>query len=131
MTQDQPLHYRAEGHIGRITINREAQRNALSPQALELLHQALDAAEAEAEVRVVSLTGAGDKAFCAGADLGGGLGAEGEAVFRSYARLLKRLSAFPKPTVARVNGYCLAGGMGLMLACDIVVACEDAQFGTP
>jgi enoyl-CoA hydratase/carnithine racemase len=131
MTHDQPLRYRAEGPIGRIVINRAAQRNALSPQALELFHQALDEAEHAAGVRAVCLTGAGEKAFCAGADLGGSLGAAGETAFHSFARLLKRLNAFPKPTVARVNGYCLAGGMGVMLACDIVVASDDAQFGTP
>jgi enoyl-CoA hydratase/carnithine racemase len=52
-------------------------------------------------------------------------------VFAKYAELLKRLASFPKPTVARVKGYCLAGGMGFMLACDIVIAGDDSQFGTP
>lgn len=132
MTEDKPLRYHPEAQIGWITINREAQRNAISPEALVLFHQALDAVEADDTVRVVCLTGAGDKAFCAGADLGGSMGgADSHAVFESYANLLKRLAAFPKPTVARVNGYCMAGGMGIMLACDMVIACEDAKFGTP
>lgn len=131
MTEDNPLCYDPEAPIGWITVNREAQRNALNPEALKLFHQALDAAESDAAVRVVCLTGAGTKAFCAGADLGGGMDADSRAVFENYANLLKRLAGFPKPTVARVNGYCMAGGMGIMLACDIVIACEEAKFGTP
>jgi len=131
MTEDKPLRYHPEAQIGWITINREAQRNALNPEALKLFHQALDAVETDAEMRVVCLTGAGTKAFCAGADLGGGMDADSREVFESYANLLKRLAGFSKPTVARVNGYCMAGGMGIMLACDMVIACEDAKFGTP
>ncbi|MGD9331863.1 MAG: enoyl-CoA hydratase-related protein [Desulfobacterales bacterium] len=131
MTEEKVLVYRPEKQIGWMTINREDHRNAIDAEALALLHEALAAAEADPEVRVVCLTGAGDKAFCAGADLGGGMDADSRAVFKTYADLLKRLTAFPKPTVARVNGYCLAGGMGLMLACDIVIACEEATFGTP
>jgi enoyl-CoA hydratase/carnithine racemase len=131
MTEDKPLLYHPETQVGWITVNREAQRNAISPEALALFHQALDAAETDDAVRVVCLTGAGAKAFCAGADLGGGMGADSRTVFESYANLLKRLAGFPKPTVARVNGYCMAGGMGIMLACDMVIACEDAKFGTP
>jgi len=131
MTEAKPLLYASEAQIGWMTINREAQRNAINPEALALFHQALDAAETDEAVHVVCVTGAGAKAFCAGADLGGGMGAESREVFENYANLLKRLAGFPKPTVARVNGYCMAGGMGIMLACDIVIACEDAKFGTP
>jgi len=92
----------------------------------------LDQVEQDDTVRAVLITGAGEKAFCSGADLGG-LGKKDASLesFRNYARLLKRLAGFPKPTVAKVNGHCLAGGMGLMLACDIVIARDDAMFGTP
>ncbi|MDJ0990091.1 MAG: enoyl-CoA hydratase-related protein [Desulfobacterales bacterium] len=131
MTNITPLLYQVEDRIGWVTINREAQRNAIDPEVLESFHRALDAAENDPAVRVIALTGAGDRAFCAGADLGGGMGADGLAVFQHYAALLKRLAGYPKPTVARVNGYCLAGGMGLMLACDIVIAVDEAKFGTP
>ena len=131
MTDALPLIYQVNNRVGWITINREAQRNAINPEALALFHDALDTAEADASVRVIALTGAGEKAFCAGADLGGGMDADSRAVFQTYADLLKRLAGYPKPAVARVNGYCLAGGMGLMLACDIVIACEEAKFGTP
>jgi enoyl-CoA hydratase/carnithine racemase len=131
MTDTTPLIYEVHDQVGWFTLNREAQRNAIDPEALMLFHQALDRALADPAVRVIALTGAGDRAFCAGADLGGGMDADSLAVFKRYADLLKRLAGCPKPTVARVNGYCLAGGMGLMLACDIVVAGASAQFGTP
>ncbi len=131
MSETTPLIYRVENQVGWMTINREAQRNAIDPEALELFHRALGTAAEDPSVRVIALTGVGDRAFCAGADLGAGMDADGVAVFKRYAALLKRLTSYPKPTVARVNGYCLAGGMGLMLACDIVIAAEEATFGTP
>ena len=131
---DPDLLYETDGHVARITINREERRNAISAEALELFPAYLDRAEQDESVRVVLVTGAGDRAFCAGADLGGGMagsGDDGKAAFRNYANVLKRLAAFPKPTVARVNGACVAGGTGFMLACDIVIARNDARFGTP
>jgi enoyl-CoA hydratase/carnithine racemase len=124
------LTYHVENAVAFLTINREPQRNSISPQAIRLFFEFLDQAEADATVRVVCVTGAGDKAFCSGADLGGAM-ADGQNAFTQYAELLKRLASFPKPTVARVNGHCLAGGTGFMLACDIVIARDDAKFGTP
>jgi enoyl-CoA hydratase/carnithine racemase len=125
------LLYRVEENVAFLTINREPNRNSISPEAVRLFHEALDRAQQDDAVRVVCITGAGDKAFCSGADLGGAMQAEGGDVFENYARLLSRLAAFPKPTVARVNGHCLAGGTGFMLGCDIVIAKESARFGTP
>ena len=125
------LLYRVEEHIGYITINREAQRNAITPEAVTLFHQYLDQAENDEEVRALMLTGAGEKAFCTGAQLSGGMAGAEVDMFANYARLLGRIASFPKPTVARVKGYCLAGGMGFMLACDLVIASEDSKFGTP
>lgn len=127
------LTYRVKDHVATVTINREDRRNSISPAAVALFHDALDQAMADDAVRVVCVTGAGEKAFCSGADLGGGMGADEESrrVFDSYARLISRLATFAKPTVARVNGHCLAGGTGFMLACDIAVAKETARFGTP
>jgi enoyl-CoA hydratase/carnithine racemase len=127
------LAYRVENHVATVTINREDRRNSISPAAVTLFHEALDQALADADVRVVCVTGAGEKAFCVGADLGGAMGADEESrrIFDSYARLISRLATFAKPTVARVNGHCLAGGTGFMLACDIAVAKETAKFGTP
>ena len=126
-----PLLYQVENSVARFTINREAQRNSLSPEVIALFLEYLDQAEADQTVRVILITGTGEKAFCSGADLGGSITGGRQQAFADYARLLKRLAGFPKPTVARVNGYCLAGGMGFMLACDIVIAKETAKFGTP
>ena len=128
---DEHLLYTVNDHIATVTINREQQRNAISVEAIALFMTYLDRAEADENVRVVCLTGAGDRAFCSGADLGGAVADGGQDAFKTYADLLKRLAGFPKPTVAKVNGYCLAGGMGFMLACDIVIARNDAKFGTP
>lgn len=126
---EKDLLYNVEGSIAYFTINREEKRNAISGEVIALFMKYLDDVERDASVRVLLITGAGDRSFCSGADLdsetGNGGGAEG------YAALIKRLVSFPKPTVARVNGYCLAGGMGIMLACDIVIATEAAKFGTP
>lgn len=130
---EKDLIYRVEQHVAFVTINRAATRNAITPEAVALFHQALDQAQADPLVRVVCVTGAGDKAFCSGADLGGGIqdDADRQSHFDHYARLISRLAEFPKPTVARVNGHCLAGGTGFMLACDIVIAKASAAFGTP
>jgi enoyl-CoA hydratase/carnithine racemase len=129
--EDKHLLYKVEDGTGRITINREAQRNAITPEAISLFHEYLDIAENDENVRAVLVTGAGEKAFCTGAQLGGGLSADGKDIFSSYAGLLNRIACFSKPTVALVRGFCLAGGMGFMLACDIVIAADDAKFGTP
>ena len=129
--EERHLIYHVEDGIGFITINRELQRNAITPEAVELFHDYLDRAEKDENVRVIRITGAGDKAFCTGAQLGGGMATEGKDVFGSYANLLNRIASCPKPTVARIKGYCLAGGMGFMLACDIVIASDDSKFGTP
>ncbi|HET6922454.1 MAG TPA: enoyl-CoA hydratase-related protein, partial [Anaeromyxobacteraceae bacterium] len=89
-------------------------------------------AEADPAVRAVCLTGAGEKAFCAGADLAAAAGGgEANSGPMRYARLLRRLRAFGKPLVARVNGHCLAGGLGPMLSCDVAVAREGIRIGVP
>ena len=134
------------GPIRRITINRPERRNALSGNVLDLLRAALAEAKADDSVRVVVVTGAGDKAFSAGADLIGSSspaaapaqGGEGgpsagqlHEARGELARLFEDLWDLGKPSVAKVRGYCLAGGLGLALACDLVVAADDATFGTP
>ncbi|MBI4965438.1 MAG: enoyl-CoA hydratase/isomerase family protein [Desulfomonile tiedjei] len=131
MTEPELL-YEVRGRAAWIVINREVRRNALSVEMIELFFDYLNRAEADEAVRAVCLTAAGDKAFCSGADLASAVGGEDHmAGAMKYANLLKRMSTFPKPLVAKVNGHCLAGGMGLMLSCDIVYAREGAKFGTP
>lgn len=125
------LLYAVENSIARFTINREGQRNALSQETIRLFHAYLDEAREDENVRVLMFTGAGQKAFCSGADLGSAAQGDIHSGFQRYADLLKKICSFPKPVVAKINGYCLAGGMGLMLACDIVIARDDAKFGTP
>ncbi|TML42292.1 MAG: hypothetical protein E6G27_05005 [Actinobacteria bacterium] len=121
--------------VARVTINRPERRNAISWGVTTGLREALARAKADPAVRVLVLTGAGDKAFCAGADLTGM--AEGAGFVDLHqgrgelARLFLEMWDLGKPTIARVRGYALAGGFGLALACDLVVAADDAQFGTP
>jgi enoyl-CoA hydratase/carnithine racemase len=129
--EDRHLLYRVEEGVGYITINREPQRNAITPEAIALFHDYLDEAGKDENVRALLITGTGEKAFCTGAQLSGGVNTAGKDLFTSYADLLNRIVSFPKPTVARVKGFCLAGGMGFMLACDIVIASDDSKFGTP
>ncbi|RPH50573.1 MAG: enoyl-CoA hydratase [Desulfobacteraceae bacterium] len=129
---DPHLLYQVKDGVACFTINRENQRNAISMEALDLFLAHIDEAVKNDAVRAVCVTGAGSRTFCAGADLGAGIGgSEGVAAFMKYAKLLKKLTGFPKPTVAKVNGSCVAGGTGFMLACDIVIASSKATFGTP
>ena len=129
------VRYEVQGGQAHLTVDRPRARNALSPEVLGGLLAGLGRAEADPAVRVVVLTGAGDKVFCAGGDLGS-LGGEGGFLAthegrRQYGQLLLRLQDVRKPTLARVNGHALAGGLGLVLACDLAVAAEHAELGTP
>ena len=134
MSHDE-VRYEVSGGVARVTIDRPERRNALSWDVIAGLRAAVASARADDEVRVLVLTGAGDRAFCAGADLGGmrddASYAELHSARGELAALFQDLWSLGKPTVARVRGYCLAGGLGLALSCDLVVAAEDAQFGTP
>jgi len=123
---------------GTIVLNRPDKRNAISRQMLADLSQALDDLHQERKVRAVILTGAGT-AFCAGMDLGEmqATAAQPDALLHwhtdavQYRELLTKMLHFPKPLIAAVNGPAVAGGVGLLLACDIVVAATDAQIGLP
>lgn len=131
--------YDVRGPLATLTINRPEARNALAPTTLRQLREALDRAASDREVRVVVLTGAGEQAFSAGADMGGGR----SGVFtdpKSYEAYLSRagfpdlfeaMHACPRPIIGKVRGYCLAGGFGVALACDLLVAGQSAVFGTP
>ena len=132
------LTYEKHGPAGRITLNRPDRRNPIGPSTVgELLH-ALAAAKADEQVRVVVITGAG-KVFSAGGDLSsmgsGGTPLEASAAaFRlpgTYVDLNLALTHLGKPSIAMVNGHALAGGLGLVVACDLAIAADDAQLGTP
>ncbi|HVP29820.1 MAG TPA: enoyl-CoA hydratase-related protein [Myxococcota bacterium] len=128
--------YEVADGVARLTINRPESRNALSGEVMTGLREGLERAGADPAVRVVVLTGAGDKAFCAGGDLGGsafqGKGFAARHHDRGdFADLFRVLNGLGKPVIARVRGHCLAGGFGLALGCDLVVASDDSSFGTP
>lgn len=116
-----------------LTINREARRNAISPGVLAGMGDALARANQDRTVRAIVITGAGEKAFCAGADLQTGTSftfdySEPHAGFANLFRQARRSAV---PLVARVNGACMAGGMGVMAMCHMAVAAPTAIFGLP
>ena len=117
-----------------LTINRPERRNAVNSAVIEEIARALKRAEDDGSTTVLVITGAGDKAFCAGADLAGADDAgpvDGHFARANIAELFKSMRTSRLPIVARVNGHALGGGFGLMLACDLVVAADHAEFGTP
>jgi enoyl-CoA hydratase/carnithine racemase len=125
-----------KGKVGIITLSREERRNAISPTMVTELFDALKKYDEDPNILVMVLTGAGSKAFCAGADFGEAM--SGPASFldrheeqRKFAELFKVIKSLQKPLVGRINGHALGGGFGLACSCDIVVAVEDCRFGTP
>jgi len=132
--QFEKVRYEVADGVATVTLDDPEKRNMLSGQMLADLVAAMNKAKDDEEVRAVVLTGAG-RAFCAGADLGG-FAADvpliekhfASDLFLDYFRLMPRLG---KPTLAAVNGHVLAGGMGIALSCDLVIAKEGASFGTP
>jgi enoyl-CoA hydratase len=127
--------YEVSDGVATVTLNNPEKRNMLSGQMLAELVDAMKTARDSEDVRAVVLTGAGEKVFCAGADLGG-FGADVPLVekhfasdlFLEYFRLMPRLG---KPSLCAANGHVLAGGMGLALSCDLLIAREGATFATP
>jgi enoyl-CoA hydratase/carnithine racemase len=117
-----------------IWIDREQRRNAMNKAVLAGIEAAVTAARSDPKVRTIVLTGAGRKAFCAGADLSGGTGTftlgldEPMTDFGKVARIVRDLGI---PVVGRINGDCVAGGMGLMSLCDLIVVADHARFGLP
>jgi enoyl-CoA hydratase len=125
----------ARGSIATITLNRPEQRNPLSASMMRDLRAGLSWCKAEPEVAVVVLTGAGERAFCAGADLTGFGGEQSPLELHNgrhaLAELFVDMAELGKPIVGRINGHALAGGFGLACACDLLVAVDTAMFGTP
>jgi enoyl-CoA hydratase len=121
------------GRVGLLTVNRPEKRNALNSALRQAIQTALQNAWNSSETRVVVITGAGDKAFIAGADIAEFEGRTPVDQYRvmSEPGIYDAIERSPKPIVAAINGFCLGGGMELALACDIRVASSTAKFGQP
>ncbi|MBL6751128.1 MAG: enoyl-CoA hydratase/isomerase family protein [Nevskia sp.] len=124
------------GGVQWITINRPDRRNALNEQVVRSIAAGIRQAAEDASVRAVVITGAGDQAFCAGADLAKNV--QGFAFDVDFSRprhyivdLFKTVQECPLPLIARVNGHVMAGGFGILCACDMAVAADDIRIGTP
>ncbi len=133
--KDEAVLVTVEDGVATLKINRETRRNALNDAVVSGLRDGLAQAKADDSVRVIVLTGAGERAFCAGGDLspsaaGGGL-LNMHANRGEFAELLLDMRRVGKPIVGRINGYALGGGFGLLLACDIVVCRDDVKMGCP
>ena len=125
--------FEQKGAVGVITINREKALNALNSQVLDELNAVLDAVKLD-EVRCLILTGAGEKSFVAGADIGEMstlTKAEGEAFGKKGNDVFRKLETFPIPVIAAVNGFALGGGCEISMSCDIRICSENAVFGQP
>jgi enoyl-CoA hydratase/carnithine racemase len=124
-----------DGAVLRLTINREDKRNALSADVMRGLLDAVTAAASDESVRVIVIGSAGDRIFCSGADLAvmaaDATGLEQHEGRGLLAKLVVAMRQCPVPVVARVQGLCLAGGIGLAIGTDVVLARESAQFGMP
>jgi enoyl-CoA hydratase/carnithine racemase len=133
-TSEPGVRYELDGHVARVTIDRPKVLNALDPVTKARMYEIWEQIEGDPRVRVVVVTGAGDRAFCVGDDM------SAEAIDKSgmefWATLdpngfggLSLRDSLDVPVIARVNGYAMGGGMEMVLGCDIVVAAEHAQFG--
>src|SRR3982075_3659169 len=133
MTSYETILLERRERVAIITINRPEKRNALNIQTRAEGAAVLDELRADDSVRVVIFTGAGDKAFIAGADIAefAGRTAISQREVMLERGLFNAIDTFPKPVIAMVNGYCLGGGCELALACDIRIASENASFGQP
>jgi enoyl-CoA hydratase len=123
-----------ESGILTVAIHRPEQGNALNGTVLDGLTRELLRAADDRRVRVVAVTGAGGKVFCAGADLKSALAETGGGTAftaSGYREMLLAILQCPQPTVALARGHVLAGGMGILLACDLALACDDIYLSTP
>jgi enoyl-CoA hydratase/carnithine racemase len=117
-----------------VWIEREARRNALNSAVLAGMGAAIEASASDSSIRAIVLTGAGEKAFCAGADLSEGTGsfrAGADDPTTEFGRLARSAQSVGVPLIGRVNGACVAGGMAILGLCDLVIAAEHARFGLP
>lgn len=132
---DQHVKIERDETVATVTIDREEKRNALADQTVVELTEAFEELGQDEQLRAMVVTGAGDKAFCAGGDVGDQQSAGGPLGMHKsrggFADMLIAMNRSETPIIARVNGKALGGGFGLLLNCDMAVAAHDATFGTP
>ncbi|MBI4503522.1 MAG: enoyl-CoA hydratase/isomerase family protein [Gemmatimonadetes bacterium] len=133
MTESENVLTQIEAHVATLTINRPEKRNALNDATRCQLVSALEELRQNGDVRVVIVTGAGDKAFVAGADIGEFEARTSVDQFRVMQgpSVYAALDEFPKPVIAAISGFCLGGGLELAMACDIRIAADTAKLGQP
>jgi enoyl-CoA hydratase len=120
-----------ESSICSIVIERPKQRNALNAVVISGIRNAIRAASCDPAVRIVTIAGTGEKIFCAGADLKSATGEEPPFLPADYREMLLEILRCPKPTIALAKGHVMAGGLGILLACDLAFACNDVHLSTP
>ncbi len=133
MSSYETLLLERHGRVALLTINRPDKLNALNIRTRAEGAEALEELRDDAEVRVVVITGAGDKSFVAGADIGefAGRTAITQRDVMTGRSLFTAVDTFPKPVIAMINGFCLGGGCELAMSCDLRIASEKARFGQP
>ncbi len=136
LAQTDKMLSRKEGHVGYVIFNNPERRNAVSLEMWEATARILDDFKKDNDIRCVVLTGAGDKAFVSGADISRfeNERANEEAIAR-YGQTVERANTavyeYPKPTIAMIRGYCIGGGLGLALCCDLRICSNDSRFAVP
>jgi len=125
--------FEQEGRVAILTINRPDKLNALNNQVRDEMLEALQAIESNDEIGVIVITGAGEKSFIAGADIGefAGRSPFDQRHAMRFPRVFDAMATFPKPVIAMVNGFCLGGGCELAMSCDLRIASDRARFGQP
>ena len=127
---------RRDGAIGHMIFNQPEKRNAVSLAMWERASEILDEFENDPQIRVVVLSGAGGKAFVSGADISEFEDKRGTAEAQQHynaqtGKVYERIEAFPKPTIAMIDGFCIGGGLNLACVCDIRICAEDLQIAMP
>ena len=131
MTEDSELLFEVDGHVAVITLNRPSKLNAVTPEMAKAIEAAIAECDASETIRCVVITGAGEKAFCAGSDIKTLDQYKTPWAFRNRGDYCDSVRLCHKPTIAAVNGYALGGGLETAMSCDIRIASTNAKFAAP